>query len=83
MGHKIYGPDIVDSLFYNYENQTKRSNINFRFGFDYFLNHNLTLTSEFKISNHEKIDSAIQTFTVPEYPSDISVDEVFAAIKNL
>ena len=63
------------NLFYNYENQTKRSNINFRFGFDYFLNHNLTLTSEFKISNHEKIDSAIQTFTVPEYPSDISVDE--------
>jgi len=74
-GHLIYGDDIVDSLFYSYQNKTKRSNINFRFGFDYFFNHNLTLTSEFKISNHTKIDSAIQTFTVPEFNPEISVEE--------
>ena len=74
-GHLIYGPDIVDSLFYSYENKTERSNLNFRFGVDYFFKNNLTLTSEFKISNHTKIDSAIQTFTVPAFNPEISVEE--------
>ena len=83
MGHLIYGPDIIDSLFYSYENQTERSNINFRFGFDYFFNNDLTLTSEFKISNYTKIDSSIQTFTIPEFNPEIAIEEEGLDTPNL
>ena len=69
-GHLIYGPDIVDSLFYNYDNNIERSSANLRFGFDYFFNYDLTLSSEFKISSYEKVDSTTQTFIAPEGPSE-------------
>ena len=65
-GHLIYGPDIVDSLFYNYDNNIERLSANLRFGFDYFFNYNLLLTSEFKISSYAKIDSTTQTFIAPD-----------------
>ena len=64
-GHLIYGPDIIDSLFYNYDNNIDRSSANLRFGFDYFFNYDLLLTSEFKISSYEKVDSTTQTFIAP------------------
>ncbi len=64
-GHLIYGPDIVDSLFYNYDNNIDRSSASLRFGLDYFFDYNLTLTSEFKISNYTKVDSTTQTFIAP------------------
>jgi hypothetical protein len=65
-GHLIYGPDIVDSLFYNYDNNIERLSANLRFGVDYFFNYNLLLTSEFKISSYTKIDSTTQTFIAPD-----------------
>ena len=65
-GHLIYGPNIIDSSFYNYDNNIDRSSSNFRFGLDYFFNFNLLLTSEFKISSFEKVDSTLQTFIAPE-----------------
>ena len=65
-GHLIYGPDIIDSLFYNYDNNIDRSSTNLRFGFDYFFNYDLLLTSEFKISSYEKVDSTTQTFIAPD-----------------
>ena len=75
MGHLIYGPDIIDSLFYNYDNNIERSSVNLRFGFDYFFNSNLALTSEFKISSYEKVDSTTQTFIAPVDFSEIVVEE--------
>ena len=65
-GHLIYGPDIVDSLFYNYDNNIERLSTNLRFGLDYFFNYDLLLTSEFKISSYEKMDSTTQTFIAPD-----------------
>ena len=65
-GHLIYGPNIIDSSFYNYDNNIDRSSSNFRFGLDYFFNYDLLLTSEFKISSFEQVDSTLQTFIAPE-----------------
>ena len=75
-GHLIYGPDIVDSLFYNYDNNIERLSANLRFGFDYFFNYNLLLTSEFKISSYAKIDSTTQNFIAPDGLSEGVLSEI-------
>ena len=74
-GHLIYGEDIIDSVFYDYDTHTERSSANLRFGVDYFFDNDLTFTTEFKFSSYEKLDSTTQTFIAPVDYSEGVVEE--------
>ena len=57
--------EFEDKVFYTYSDDTERQTTNFRFGFDYYLLDNITITNEIKYSIPEKLSITNQQYTEP------------------
>ena len=63
----------IDPIFYDYSTDTDRNNMNARFGLDYYLLDDITLTNEFKVSTRTKNSITTQEYQV--IPDSWLIDE--------